>query len=136
MSTWILPALACLAFWGVSRFLPKLATRHLDPHSALLFEVMGEVLVALAVLASLGFKPNFDPRGASYALAGGMLGGLGVYAYLLAAQRGHVSQLVVVTALYPVITVALGVLMLGESMNLRQGLGMGLGLLAILLVAT
>lgn len=128
--------MACLAFWGVSRFFPKLATHHLDAKSALVFEIAGELVVAIAVLASLGFKPSFDLRGASYAMTGGMLGAMGVYAYLVAAQRGQVSQLVVLTALYPVITVILGVLVLGESMNFKQGLGMVLGLLAILLVAT
>ncbi|GAB1258827.1 hypothetical protein NBRC116494_33290 [Aurantivibrio plasticivorans] len=136
MNQWLLPAIACLTMWGISRFFPKLATNHIDPHSAFFYEVMGEVIVAFGILVMIGFKPNFEWRGASFALIGGVFGGLGVLFYLLAAGRGNVSQLVVVSSLYPIITVLLGVVLLKEQMHLKQWIAMGLGLLAIALVST
>jgi transporter family protein len=136
MSAWVWAGLACCAMWGLSRFFPKLATQHIDPQSAFAFEVAGEAIIAVAILAGAGFRPNLQLRGVSYALLAGVFGGLGVYAYLLGAQRGHVSQLVIVSALYPVITVLLGVLVLGEPFSARQLAGLVLALAAILLVAT
>ena len=117
--------------WGLSRVFPKLATNHIDAKSAFFFEVSGEVLVAIIVLGAVGFRPTLHVKGSSFAMAAGILGALGVYWYLLAAERGNVSQVVMVTALYPVITVGLGFLVLGETISLREGLGMLLALVAI-----
>ncbi len=136
MNSWWVPALACFLLWGVSRFFPKLAVNHIDPNSALTAEIAGELLVVLVVLANVGFRTTFDLKGTSYALLAGIFGGLGVYAYLLGAQRGNVSQLVAVSALYPVVTVLLGLFLLGEAVTTKQIVGMVFAFLAILLVAT
>lgn len=135
-SSWLIPALLCMAAWGLSRFFPKLATNHLDPKSAFMYEVMGEVLVAIAILIAVGFRPAFQLKGASFALMAGITGGLGVYWYLQAAQRGNVSQLVGITALYPVITVILGVFLLNEPLTAKQVAGVALAVLAVILVST
>lgn len=134
--SWLIPALLCMAAWGLSRFFPKLATNHLDPKSAFMYEVMGEVLVAITILVAVGFRPAFQLKGASFALMAGITGGLGVYWYLQAAQRGNVSQLVGVTALYPVITVILGVFLLNEPLTAKQIAGVVLAVLAVILVST
>lgn len=126
-----------MAAWGVSRLFPKLATNHIDPKSALAFEVLGEVIAVLVILAALGFsKPMFHIKGSSYAILAGLFGGAGVYWYLLAADRGNVSQLVGITALYPVITVMLGVLVLNEPLTAKQVAGVGLAVLAVWMVSS
>lgn len=135
--SWLIPALLCMAAWGVSRLFPKLATNHIDPKSALAYEVLGEVIAVLLILATLGFvKPMFDFKGSSFAVLAGLFGGAGVYWYLLAADRGNVSQLVGVTALYPVITVLLGVLVLNEPLTAKQIAGVGLAVTAVWLVSS
>ena len=135
--SWLIPALLCMAAWGVSRLFPKLATNHIDPKSALAYEVLGEVIAVLLILATLGFaKPMFDFKGSSFAVLAGLFGGAGVYWYLLAADRGNVSQLVGVTALYPVITVLLGVLVLNEPLTAKQVAGVGLAVMAVWLVSS
>ena len=136
MNSWVLPALGCFMMWGLSRFFPKVATQYIDPRSAFFFEVTGEALVALAILASIGFKPSWHVKGVGFALVAGLFGGLGVYFYLLGAQRGNVSQLVVVSAMYPVITVLLGLFLLGETVTVKQAIGMVFALIAIVLVVT
>lgn len=92
--------------------------------------------MAASILLLVGFKPAFNVKGGGFALLAGMFGALGVYAYLLAADRGNVSQLVGITALYPVITVLLGVLVLNEPLTVKQMLGVGLAVLAIYLVSS
>lgn len=133
---WLIPAIACLVAWGISRFFPKLATQHIDPKSAFVYEVSGELIIALFMLASLGFKPSFHSKGTPLALLAGVFGGLGVYWYLVAAQRGGVSQLVSLTALYPIITVMLGVFLLNDPITAKQMLGIVLAIIAVILVAT
>lgn len=135
-SSWLLPALLCLVAWGFARFFPKAATNHIDPKSAFVYEILGEVLVALVILSSIAFRPAFNAKGFSFALTAGVLGGLGVYFFLVAAQRGNVSQLVGLTALYPVITVLLGVFLLNEPLSLKQIVGVGLAVAAVILVAS
>lgn len=134
--SWLIPALLCMAAWGLSRLFPKLATNHIDPKSAFALEVTGEVIVAVGMLLFMGFKPVFNVKGGSFALLAGMFGALGVYWYLLAADRGNVSQLVGITALYPVITVILGVLVLNEPLTMKQIAGVGLAVLAVYLVSS
>jgi transporter family protein len=88
-------------------------------------------------LLGFGFsRPELHLKGSSFALLAGVFGGLGVYWYLVAADRGNVSQLVGITALYPVITVLLGVLVLNEPLTAKQMAGVGLAVVAVVLVAT
>ena len=135
--SWLIPALLCMAAWGVSRLFPKLATNHIDPKSALAFEVIGEVIAVVVILTALGFtKPVFHMKGTSFAVLAGLFGGMGVYWYLVAADRGNVSQLVGITALYPVITVLLGVLVLNEPLTAKQVSGVALAVLAVYLVSS
>lgn len=133
---WLLPAVGCLIAWGISRFFPKLATNHIDPKSAFIYEVSGEMLVAFAMLAYLGFRPAFDIKGSGFAIAAGIFGAVGVYLFLLAAQRGNVSQIVTVTAFYPIITVALGFFLLDEPLTIKQMVGIALAMVAVVLVST
>jgi transporter family protein len=135
--SWLIPAVLCMVAWGFSRLFPKLATNHIDPKSALTFEVLGEVIVVAVILLGFGFsRPELHLKGSSFALLAGVFGGLGVYWYLVAADRGNVSQLVGVTALYPVITVLLGVLLLNEPLTAKQMLGVGLAVVAVVLVSS
>jgi transporter family protein len=134
MQSWFLPAAVAFLCWGVWALLPKLTVRYLDPTSAIVYEALGGLLVALVALALLAFRPAADPRGVGLALATGVLGVAGALAYLVAVARGPVTPVATVTALYPVLTVALAALLLQEPVTLRQGVGIVLGLVAIVLI--
>lgn len=135
MKGWIWPTLGALVTWGVWGFLPKVSVRFLGPKSALVYEVLGGTLVAIAILVALGFRLETDLRGIMPAMATGVMGVLGAFLFLLAVARGPVSLVVTVSALYPIITILLAVLFLGESVSLRQGMGIAFALSAISLVA-
>ncbi len=136
MPVWLPPALIALACWGVWALLPKIAVRYLDPASALLYQALGVALVAIIVLLSTGGKPAFDGRGVAAAVVGGALGILGSLAYLHAVARGPVSLIATLTALYPAATIVLAMVLLQESLSLRQGLGLLLGIVAMVLIST
>ena len=136
MQSWIPPAAAAFAFWGIWALLPKLAIRYIDPKSAIVYQAIGVVTVALVLAASMEFKPAWDWRGASFAVLTGVLGFTGAVFYLIALTRGPVGLVAVATALYPGLTILLAYLFLGEPVTLRQGIGLVFAMISLALIAT
>ena len=136
MQPWVTPAALAFLCWGIWAFLPKLTTRFIDPRSAIVYEAVGGVMVALFILVLLDFRPASDWRGVTLGAITGVLGALGALAYLFAVLRGPVTLISTVTALYPVVAILLAHLFLHESISLKQGLGIVLGLIAIILIST
>ena len=135
MRDWILPAMGTFLFWGLYGFFPKITLRYISPLSTVFFEALIGIPVAIVVLAVLKFKPEVHPTGVLLAGLTGLLGMLGALSFLFAVRRGQVSLVSAFTALYPALTILLAMLLLGERLELRQWLGVGLAILAMLLVA-
>ncbi|MGZ8216797.1 EamA family transporter [Methylomagnum sp.] len=136
MPAWLPAAVAAFLCWGVWAFLPKLTTRYIDPKSAIVYEALGGMVMATGVLVLIGFKPAMDGRGTFLALVTGVLGLGGALAYLYALRTGPVVLISTLTALYPILAIALAGLVLHEPVSLRQWLGILLGLVAMLLIAS
>ena len=135
MNQWLLPTIGALVLWGFWSFIPKIMMRYISPKSAMLFEVLGGLLVAVIVLISLDFKPDIHPKGALLAIVTGILGFSGALCFLYAASKGPISLVAVISALYPAIAIILAVLLLKEPLTLRQGMGIILGIGALILIA-
>lgn len=135
MSAWLAFSLAALALWSLWGFLPKLATAYLSPSSILIYEMIGSILVGVLVLSSLDFRLEFHPKGMLYGVLTGMAGLLGSLAFLFAVREGQLAVVVTLTALYPVVVIALSFFLLDEPITLKQGISIFLASVAILLVA-
>jgi len=135
MKTWLLPAFIAMFCWGLWGFIPKLTTRYVSPASALIYETLGVMVVGLSTLMFLRFRPDVDLKGVGLGVSTGILGMIGAFCYLVAVSRGKVSVISVMTAVYPVISVALAYMILKEPVTFKEGLGMGFALLGILLMA-
>jgi len=135
MRDWILPAMGTFLFWGLYGFFPKITLRYISPLSTIFFEALIGIPVAIAVLVALKFKPDVHPTGILLASLTGLLGILGALSFLFAVRRGQVGLVSAFTALYPALTILLAMLLLGERLELRQWVGVGLAILAMLLVA-
>ena len=136
MKEWLLPTLGAFVLWGLWSFIPKITTKYISPKSAILFEVLGGMLIAIIVLFSLKFKPDIHPKGVLLAITTGILGFAGALCFLYAASRGPISLIALLSALYPVIAIVLAMIFLNESVSIKQGLGIVLGLGAMILIAT
>lgn len=134
MQSWQLPAFIAFVLWGLWALFPKLTTSYIDPRSALFFQALGAFGVALVVLATLGFRPQVDARAVPLALLTGVLGMSGGIAYLYAISRGPAMLVSVLTALYPLLTVVLAWLFMGETVSGRQWLGIVLAMVSIALI--
>jgi len=135
VKVWFLSSLMAFVLWIFWGFLPKLATRYVSPKSVLVYEVMGAILVGLVVLVLLNFGLEFQPQGALFGVLAGVAGLAGTLFFLSALKQGEASVVVPLTALYPLGVILLSFLLLHETLTLKQGLGVLLALLSILLLA-
>jgi transporter family protein len=133
MKAWLLPASMTMICWGIWGFIPKITTRYINPLSASVFEGLGSAIFAIIVLFSLSFKPEIHPKGVSLAFITGILGMLGALFYLFAMPKGKVSVIATMTALNPIITIALAYFILKEPITLKEGIGIVFAFIAIVL---
>ncbi len=136
MKAWFLPAIFIPVVWGLWGLLPKLAVRHMSASHAMVYQVGGAVLFGIILMALIGFRPQVEPRGIAFAVAAGMCGMGGAFLYLLAVSKGKVSIIVFMSAMYPIVTIALSYIFLHETISLKEGIGMVFALAAIVLFST
>ncbi len=122
-------------FWGLWGFIPKITTRYISPTSAVVYEALIGLPVALIIMAIMRFQIQTEPRGIVLASITGVLGLLGALGYLVAVTRGPVSLITAFVALAPALTILLAMVFLGETLAVRQWVGVGMALVAVLLIA-
>jgi len=95
---------------------------------------VGTLPVALAILAARHFRLERNIFGVTYSLSNGVLSAAGMMA-LFAAYRsgGNTSVITAAAALYPMITVALAVVLLHERVTRIQVAGLVLAAVAIVI---
>ena len=136
MNSWLPAAIGAMLCFGLWGFFPKLAVVYLDPRSALVYQTMGGLLVGLLVLASLEFTPAFHAKGVLFAFLIGIVGVAGTLCFFSAAERGRISLVVSLTALYPLITIVLAAIFLKEPLTIKHLAGLACAVAAILLLST
>jgi transporter family protein len=125
-------ALVCFGLWA---FLPKVAVKYINPKSALVYEVMGGVLVAVIVWGTVSKGIDSDLRGITPAFLTGVIGYLGMLFFLNAVSVGKVSVVVSLTAVYPAVTIILAVVLLKERISYVQYIGIFLATTGVLLLS-
>ena len=120
--------------WGAWVLCSKLGTNEIPASTMQFIFAFGFIPVALLVLVLKRLKFEKSVKGISYSLGNGILAGIGGLA-LLAAYRsgGNTSVITAATALYPLITVVLAVLVLRERLNWLQVIGLGFAVAAIII---
>ncbi|MFL6352291.1 MAG: EamA family transporter [Bryobacteraceae bacterium] len=132
-SSWMLLSIATVFRWGSWGLESKIVVDRISPW-------MNQVLFSIGLLPPLGwvlFWKNLrqttgeTKKGAAYGLLTGIFGGLGNVTFYLALSRGKASIVVPLVGLAPLVTVVLALLILKESINRAQALGVVLALLSI-----
>lgn len=94
----------------------------------------GTLPVALALLVGRRFRLEKSPKGITYAVANGVLSGIGGLAFFAAFRTGgNTSVITAATSLYPMITVALAVAILRERLTRLQIAGLGFAAAAFII---
>ncbi len=134
MTQWLAFALTTFVLWGMWGIFSKLATQSLNPQSVLVYQAVPFLLVAFIPLL-FGSKFQWNAKGVVFALLAGLCLGLGDVFYFYALEKGKVSIVFTIAALYPVVTIILAFLVLNETITLTQAAGILLGLIAMYLLA-
>ncbi len=136
MRPWFLWTLLAVFCWGIWAVVGKLIGESLSPAMTQAFSTLGLVPVILALGLSRRLQAEGDRRrGALFALCAGALTSLGNITYYSVLSGGAKAAVVVpLTALYPLVTILLAVMLLKERLNFIQSAGIVLALCAIYLL--
>ena len=135
MKGWLLNSLIALVCFGLWGFFPKVAVRYVSPKSALIYEVMGGVLVAAVTWFSMNKGIEHDLRGVTPAFITGVVGYLGMFFFLNAVDLGKVSVVASLTAVYPVLTILLAAIILKEQITNVQYVGVFMAMTGVILLS-
>ena len=136
MAAWLWLAMVVLISWGVVGLLQKLSTNHISGESATVWLIVGFVLFLPFVHPGKAVF-QFPLRGIVLGLLSGFINAVGAWAILAALRSGGKASVVSpFCALYPIVVVLVAPLILHESINLLQGIGVACALIAVGLLAS
>ena len=135
MKPWLFYSLMTLLCWGLWGLFSKLASNYARPRQTLLFQAVGVIAFALLVLLIEQFQIQRTAAGFGWSFAAGFVNFVGFLAFFAAVQKGKVSTVISLSSLYPVVTIALSLLLLHEKITKREGLGIAFALVAGWLLA-
>ena|ERR1700756_5676634 len=130
---WRILSVLVIVGWGVGSFLAKLGNRYGSPYQVYVFEFLGTwitaslfILFYRRVLKDAFLFPDWRLIGSGVLM--GVSWTLATVMFLVALEKGRVSIITSLTSLYPVITLALAVVLLKEGIRPHEILGIILAL--------
>ena len=122
---WFWYSMLCIISWGGWTIFGKIASRDISATTLQFLFPFGCLPVAVPLLFSRHLKLEKSWKGISCGIGNGVLAGIGGLA-LFAAYRtgGNTAVITTVTAMYPLVTVVLAVLLLRERLTFLQILGL------------
>lgn len=130
MTDWIRLSLITMFFWGVVGLLQKLGTNRVSARSLLVWLTVGFLLFVPWLLWRSG-GVSMTWRDAIVGTLAGLANGLGSWFLFLSLEKGAKASVAIpLTALYPLVTIALATVFLAERLTGRQWLGIALALMA------
>lgn len=122
---WFWYSALCIISWGGWTIFGKIASRDIPATTLQFLFPFGCLPVAVPLLFSRHFRLEKSWKGISCGIGNGILAGIGSLA-LFAAYRtgGNTAVITTVTAMYPLVSVVLAVLLLREKLTYLQILGL------------
>ena len=129
LSPWLAVALIPMVFWGLAALMQKFAALHASSELATLGFLIGALPVALLTPFCVTMQWTLATGTWVLGVAVGLLFGLGNLTFIFAYGTGGKASVVTPLAgLYSIVTIPLAVLVLGEKLTGREGLGIVLAL--------
>ena len=135
--SWLLFSLLTIVLWGVWGATSKVVSNELNAYANQVLFTLGLMPLMLLILRSRRLSGGTDRRrGIFYAFLTGILGGTGNIAFFKSFTAGGQASVVVpLTAMSPLVTVLMALLLLRERLSRSQKVGLVLALAAIYLLS-
>lgn len=135
MTHWLWFSLIAVVLWGVVGLLQKLSTNYISADAVLIWDRIGYLVVLPFLL--IGFHlGTLAPRDILIGTLDGIINSLGALFLYKSLQSGAKASVAIpLTALYPLITVVLAVMFLGERLDRLHWFGVLLALVASVLMS-
>ena len=135
MKTWYAYSVLTFVLWGFWGVFTKLAVGSSKPRYMLLFQAVGILMFAFLMLFLVRFSVEWSTRGFVFSFLAGLAAFVGFLTFFLALESGTASTVVTLSALSPVVTIAVSILFLHEKLTRTQGIGIIFALIASVLLA-
>ncbi|OGP59934.1 MAG: hypothetical protein A2V65_12810 [Deltaproteobacteria bacterium RBG_13_49_15] len=137
MESWLACSIAATVLWGCWGFIAKLASRTLSWQNLLLLSYGGSLVVFPVYLIYFSRHLSFFPVRPDYlfAVSGGIFSSLAGLFFYHALSKQEASRIVVITSMYPAITVLLACVFLQEPFTIKKTIGVILAVAAVYLLS-
>jgi len=140
LEPWLVLSVMVVVLWGLWGLALKYASLNLEWQYVYVASALGAFLayatvtLTLTLTGKLGHVSDYKSLG--IALLGGLMGALGGLMLIIALRLAEASIVVPLTSIYPAVTVALSIALLGESVTTRKIAGVILAIIAVILLST
>jgi uncharacterized membrane protein len=136
MNPWLMFALLPIGLWGVSGLLQKVSTNDISGELSALWFLAAFVPVSVVLLVLQPLTGPIAFKTWLLVTALGLFFSLGNYAILLAfASAGKASIIAPLASLYPLVSVPIAIVFLGEKITARETIGIIVALLSVMALA-
>ncbi len=136
MHLWLGFAVAALVLWGITGVTQKLSTNRISSERSFLWFCWAMVALSAVVLVFTRPQWHLGNLVVACSVAGGVLNGLGAWTSFRALESGGKASIVIsLISLYPLLTVVLAVLLLGERLTWMQTAGAVTAIAAAILLS-
>lgn len=136
MHVWLGFAILALVLWGVTGVTQKLSTNRITSERSFLWFCWAMVVLSAAVLVVARPHWGLGRTVVVCSIAGGALNGLGAWTTFRALESGGKASVVTsLVSLYPLLTIVLAVIFLGERLTFTQSAGAVLAIAAAILLS-
>jgi transporter family protein len=136
MHIWLGFAMLALVLWGITGVTQKLSTNRISSERSFLWFCWAMVALSAAVLVVAHPHWGLGRVVVLCSMAGGALNGLGAWTSFRALESGGKASIVIsLVSLYPLLTVILAVVLLGERLTLMQSAGAVVAITAAILLS-
>lgn len=134
---WIRYALIPLVLWGVTLLLQKMATDRISGKWAAFWFLVAFIPLAVWVILTQPLPDQISPRAWCVAIAMGFALGFGNLTIMWALSSGGKASIVApLSGLYPLVSLPIAILLLGERLNAREIAGVACAMIAVYLLST
>lgn len=131
----VLFGIVAMLGWGLWSVLAKLATRSLSPALAMVVSYATGAVIAFGYVYAQRGSLSLPMEGVLLAGVAGVFAGIGGVAFYMGLNQGRAAVVTTVSGLYFVVAALIGVVVLGEAIDLYDVGGIGFAVLAVVLLA-